>query len=180
KQKEDETILGRAEYVMNEWKGLLSGNILYEVGAGQEQKRDYAYLEVPAGTGQFAWNDYNGDGVQQLNEFELAIFPDQAKFIRIFTPTNEFIKANYITFNYSLNINPRAMLISPDLKGCKKFLTRVNLSTSLQTNKKSVAQGRFEFNPFKYHVNDAALIISSTTVLNTCSFNRFSNDWGFD
>lgn len=180
RQKGDETILGRAEYVMNEWKGLLNGNILYEVGAGQEQRRDYAYLEVPAGTGQYAWIDYNNDGVQQLNEFELAAFPDQAKFIRIFTPTNEFIKANYITFNYSFNISPRAILSSPDLKGFKKLLAKINLITSLQTSKKSLAKGSFEFNPFKYGVNDTALITLNTTLLNTFSFNRFHSKWGFD
>jgi hypothetical protein len=180
KQQEDETILGRAEYVMNEWKGLLGGNVLYEVGAGQEQRRDFAYLEVPAGTGQYAWIDYNNDGVQQINEFELAAFPDQAKFLRIFTPTNEFIKANFITFNYSLNINPRSLLTAADLKGMKKFLAKLNFLTSFQTSKKSIAKGSFEFNPFKYGVNDTALVTLNTVILNTISFNRFSSKWGMD
>ncbi len=180
KQKDDETILGRAEYNMTEWKGLLNGNILYEIGAGQEQRRDYAYLEVPAGSGQYAWIDYNNDGVQQLNEFELAAFPDQAKFIRIFTPTNEFIKANYITFNYRFDISPRSLLTSPDLKGVKRILAKLNLLTSLQTSRKSVAKGSFEFNPFKYGLTDTALITLYTDLLNSLSFNRFSSKWGFD
>lgn len=180
KQEEDETILGRAEYVMNEWKGLVTGNILYEVGAGQEQKRDQTYIEVPAGTGQYAWIDYNADGVQQLNEFELAAFSDQAKFIRILTPTNEFIKANYITFNYSLNLNPRSVMNKTDLKGIKEFISRLNLSTSLQISKKSIAKGSFEFDPFKYNVNDTALVTLNTVLLNTASFNRFNSEWGID
>jgi hypothetical protein len=180
RQQEDETILSRAEYVMNEWKGLLTGNVLYEVGAGQEQKRDFAYLEVPAGTGQYAWIDYNADGVQQLNEFELAAFPDQAKFIRIFTPTNQFIKANYVTLNYSLSLNPRAVLNGAGLKGFKSFISRFNLVMSMQINKKSIAQGSFEFNPFKYGVTDTALITLNTVLLNTISFNRFSTKWGID
>lgn len=180
KQQEDESILGRAEYVMNEWKGFVAGNVLYEIGAGQEQKRDNSFVEVPAGTGQYAWIDYNNDGVQQLNEFELAAFPDQAKFIRIFTPTNEFIKANYITFNYSLNLNPRAILNKADLKGMKKMISRFNFVTSLQINKKSIATGNFEFNPFKYNVEDTALITLNTVLLNTLSFNRFSSIWGID
>ena len=180
KQEEDETILGRAEYVMNEWKGLLTGNVLYEVGAGQEQKRDLIYIEVPAGTGQYAWIDYNTDGVQQLNEFELAAFPDQAKFIRILTPTNEFIKANYITFNYSLNINPRSVMNKAGLTGIKEFISRLNFSTSLQISKKSIAKGSFEFNPFKYNVNDTALVTLNTVLTNTISLNRFSSIWGID
>lgn len=179
-QKDDETILGRAEYVMNEWKGLLTGNVLYELGAGQEQRRDFAYLEVPAGTGVYAWIDYNNDGIQQLNEFELAAFSDQAKFIRIFTPTNDFIKANYVTFNYSLNINPKALLNKAGLKGMKNLLSRLALQTSLQISKKSIAQGTFQFNPFKYGINDTALITLDTRIPSTLSFNRFSPKWGFD
>ncbi len=180
RQKEDETVLGRVEYLINEWKGLVTGNILYELGTGQEQKRDFVYLEVPAGTGQFAWNDYNNDGIQQLNEFEEALFSDQAKFIRIFTPTNDFIKANYTTFNYSLRINPRAVLSRSDLKNLSKLISRTSLQTSLQVNRKSIAQGSTEFSPFKYELADTALIALNTVFLNTFSFNRFSSKWGFD
>ncbi len=180
KQVADETILARTEYVMNEFKGLLTGNVLYEVGAGQEQRRDLAYFEVPAGTGQYAWIDYNNDGVQQLNEFELAAFPDQAKFLRIYTPTNVYQKANYVTLNYSLSVNPRAVLNKQDLKGMKALVARFNLSTSMQVSKKSIAKGSFEFDPFKYNVNDTNLVTLNTVLLNTLSFNRFSSNWGID
>lgn len=179
-QQEDETILGRAEYSMNEWKGLLTGNVLYEVGAGQEQQRDFAYLEVPAGTGQYAWNDYNNDNIQQLNEFEYALFPDQAKFIRVFTPTNTFIKANYNTFNYRIDLNPRVVLNRSGLKGIKKLVSKLNFQSSFQTSKKTVADGKFEFNPFKYGVADTALITLGTNMVNTLSFNRISSVWGVD
>ncbi|MGC4036249.1 MAG: hypothetical protein QM764_09820 [Chitinophagaceae bacterium] len=179
-QKDDQTVLGRAQYLVNKWRGLLTGDILYELGSGQEQKRDFAYLEVPAGQGQYVWNDYDSNGVQSLNEFELALFPDQAKYIRVLTPTNEYIKANYTTFNYSLTVNPRSVLTGSDLKGMKKFISRLNYSSSMQISKKSVAKGEFEFNPFKYNLNDTALITLTTTILNTFSFNRFSNKWGLD
>lgn len=179
-QQEDNTILGRAEYVMNEWNGFLTGNVLYEVGSGQEQKREYAYIEVPAGRGQYTWIDYNNDGVQQLNEFEIAAFQDQAKFIRIFTPTNEYIKANYTTLNYSFNFAPKQLWKTASLKGGRKFLSRFNYTTSLQISRKSTARGSFEFNPFIAGVNDPNLITLNTVFLNMLSFNRQSTVWGID
>ncbi len=179
-QKDDRTILGRTEYIVNEWDGLLTGNVLYELGTGQEQRRDFAYLEVPAGQGEYTWIDANSDGIQQLNEFEIARFQDQARFIRIFTPTNQFTKAAYTTFNYSISLNPRAVINEAKSGGLQKLLARFNLQSSLQKSKKSIAKGDFELNPFKHSILDTALLTNATAFLNTLSFNRFSSRWGVD
>ena len=179
-QQADQSILGRLEYQVNEWKGLLTGNLLYEAGSGQEQKRDYAFLEVPAGQGQYVWIDYNGDGVQQLNEFEIAQFQDQAKYIKIYTPSNEFIKANYNTFNYSININPRALIDPRKSHGAKQFASRINLQSSLQIAKKEIASGIVQLNPFKTPISDTSLINLTSIFINSFSFNRFSTKWGID
>jgi len=179
-QKADQSVLGRLEYQVNEWKGLLTGNVLYEAGSGQEQRRDYAFLEVPAGRGEYTWIDYNNDGIQQLNEFEVALFQDQAKYIRIFTPTNQFIKANYNTFNYSVNINPRAAIDTRTAGKTKKFIARINLQSSLQIAKKEIAGSIVQLNPFKTPLSDTSLINLTSIFINTFSFNRFSTRWGLD
>ncbi len=179
-QKPDNSLLGRAEYAVNEWKGFLTGNAFYEIGSGQEQKRSFSYVEVPAGTGQYAWNDYNNDGIQQLNEFELAAFPDQAKFIRIYTPTNDYIKANYTQFNYTFTLNPRVFLKSMQSKPFNKFITRFMLQSSMQVYKKQQSKGAPAFTPFKGNINDTSLINLSHTFSNTLSFNRYSTVWGVD
>ena len=176
----ENSLLSRAEYQVNEWKGFLTGNILYEVGAGQEQKRDYSFLEVPAGQGEYTWIDYDNNSIQSLNEFELAQFQDQARYIRIFTPTNEFIKANYNTLNYSVALNPKAIIRNESKTLALDLLQRINLQSSLQINKKEIARGLVQFNPFSSPLSDTSLITLSSVFINTLSFNRFSSKWGFD
>jgi hypothetical protein len=179
-QKPDETVLGRAEYFVNEFKGLLNGNILYEVGTGQEQKRNFSYLEVPAGQGEYTWIDYNNDGIPQLNEFEVAQFQDQAKYIRVFTPTNEYIRANYLQFNYSLTIDPRSAIKTANAGSFLKFLARMNLQSTLQIFKKEKSDHLVNFNPYKTAIYDTSLITLSQVFTNSFSFNRYSNVWGLD
>ncbi len=178
-QQPDHSLLARAEYIVNEVKGMITGTVLYEVGSGQEQKRSYSYISVPAGTGQYAWIDLNSDGVEQLNEFVLAQYPDQAKYIRVFTPTNDFVKANYSTINYSFILNPR-MLLGGHAKGWKKIWSNIYLQSSLQLTQKEQAVGFIELNPFKEPLNDTALITRNSVFSNSFSFNKLNAKWGFD
>lgn len=181
-QTADNSMLGRAEYLVNEWKGLLKGNVLYEVGSGQEQKKNYSYLQVPAGTGQYTWIDVNKDGIQQLSEFVLAQFQDQATYIRVYTPTDEYIKANYNTFNYSFTINPKAMINPAKGKSnsFRQFVSRMILQSSLQLTQKQQAKGFIQLNPFKAPLDDTSLITRTQIMVNTLSFNRSNPHWGFD
>lgn len=179
-QKPDNTLMGRAEYLINTWKGFLTGNVWYELGSGQEQRRDFSYVEVPAGRGEYAWNDYNNDGIPQLNEFELAMFADQAKYIRLYTPTLDFVKANYNQFNYSVSLNPNVFFnASVQQPIWKKIMRKLSLLSSLQTYKKEIAQGNPSFNPFKGSITDTSLININYILSHTLSINKTGN-WGAD
>ena len=178
-QKADNSILGRIEYLVNEWKGLLRGNVLYEVGSGQQQKLNFTYLQVPAGTGQYTWIDYNKDGIQQLSEFVLAQFQDQAQYIRVYTPTNDYVRATYNTLNYSFTVAPKAV-VRPGSKSFPRFLARMTLSSSLQLTQKQQARGLIEWNPFKAPLDDTSLIARTLIMVNKLSFNQQDPHWGFE
>ena len=176
----EDALLGRAEYFTDIWKGAITGNALYELGAGQEPRKEFTYFEVPAGQGEYTWIDYNQDGIQQLNEFEVSRFRDQAKFFRIFTPTNEFIRANYLQFNYNLIFNPSIALGSTTSSFFHALIRRIYMQSSLQVGQKQMATGSRDLNPFYGMIQDTSLITFNQIQSHTFSFNKFSQVWGAD
>ena len=108
------------------------------------------------------------------------MFRDQAKYIRVYTPVNEYIKADYTQLNYALSITPQVLAASVKNKIWKNFITKLSLQSSLQSFKKQLAQGGPQFNPFKGNISDTALLNLSYILNNTLSFNRFSTSWGID
>jgi hypothetical protein len=177
----ENSILGRAEYLTNLWKGALTGNLLYELGAGQEQQRQYTYVQVPAGQGQYEWIDYNHDGIAEVNEFVIAQFQDQADYIKVYQPTGNYVKADYTTLNYSLILNPSMIWKnSKTATPAEKFLSKFMSQSSMQVNKKVISNDAINWNPFSGSATDTSLLSLTEVISNAIFFNKLSPVWGLD
>ncbi len=76
-----------------------------EAGSGQERRVALQYIKVQPGLGQYTWRDYNNDGVEDLGEFEVAVFSDSASYIRTTLLTDEFVATNTLNVTQSVNID---------------------------------------------------------------------------
>jgi hypothetical protein len=178
-QKPDNTLVSRLEYTLRLFKGAVTSTTYYEIGTGLEQKREFVYLLVAAGQGVYAWIDYDGDNVKDLNEFEIAAFADQAEYIRVFTPSNAYAKTFTNQFNQVLNLKP--VVLWGKKKGVLKFLTRFNNQTAFRIDRKTNNEELTSaYNPFIKNVADTSLLSLNSSVRNTVFFNRSSSKYGLD
>jgi len=178
-QKSDQTLLNRIELSLRFWKSALSSGTFYEFGSGQESRKEFSYLEVQPGQGVYQWTDYNSNGIRELNEFELAAFPDQARFIRIFTPTRDFIRVYYNQFSEILNL--RAPSGWQNEKGIKKILARFSLQSALRMDSRSTMQNMWQaMNPLSESIADSSLITLNQSYRNSLFFNRSDPGFGMD
>lgn len=180
-QDPENTLLNRLEYKFKLWKGMLSSSSFFEMAAGSELKRQYAFVEVNPGQGTHMWEDFNSDSIQDLNEFVLppAGFSDQASYVRVFLPSNDFIKTYSNNFNQSLTINPAKFFKRNSAFG--KAITRFNNQTILKLNQKnSKDQGAQLQIPFQSTIADTNLISLTSSFRNTIYFNRSNPRYGMN
>lgn len=177
-----ETYLGRMEYLLNLKRGFIRFNTVYQLGSGQQQKVDYNYVKVDQGKGTYIWVDRNDDEIQQVDEFELSPFPDQADYIRVTLLTGQFIRTNNVVFTQSLTIRPKTLIQANRRKNKHKealpfaldALQRFSSRSIFKIDRKTFdgAAGVVAFNPFQLAVDNAALASISSSITNTLYFNR--------
>lgn len=178
-QKPDNSIVSRVEYNIRLLKGVIFSNSFYEIGSGLEVKKEFSFIEVAPGQGVYAWIDYNSNNIKELNEFEISAFPDQAKYIKVFTPTNDYIKTFSNQFSEVLMIKPAVLWANK--KGFKKFIARFANQTAYRVERKTTQSDyAIAYNPFLNETKDSSLVALNSSFRNTFFINQMSPILGID
>lgn len=179
-QNADKSLVNRIEYSIRLLKGSINLSTFYELGSGLEVKKEYSFIEVAPGQGAYTWKDYNENGIKELNEFEISVFSDQAKYLKVFTPTNEFVKTFNNQFNQLLNINAPAKW-TIQKKTVKKLVSRFSNQTAYRMDRKTAdANLEDSFSPFNNLKFDSTLVSLNSNLRSTFYFNRLDPKFGLD
>ena len=173
------TLLGKVDYSGNLGKNLIRNEVSYAIGNGRELQREFVYLPATNGDGTHTWRDDNGDGIQQLNEFYLAINPEEKQYIKIFVPTDTYVQAYTSLLNYRIQANfPQSWKESG---GLRQFLHKFSNTSSLSVEKKVTSDDFWDrVNPFIGSVDREQILSLRQIIRTSFFFNRASAKYGFD
>tara|TARA_R110002111_G_scaffold40361_1_gene75585 strand:- start:1077 stop:2498 length:1422 start_codon:yes stop_codon:yes gene_type:complete len=171
---DERSINSRIQYNQKLFKQIVQWNTIFETNSGTLPQQDFTYVEVEPGQGTYTWIDYNENGIQELEEFEIAQFQDQGKYIRVLLPNRVFIKTHQNRLSQTLTLNPSTWSVSE--KKSQKFWSHFyNQATYLIDRKIRRDNNSFNLNPFESNAeNQLGLQLNFRNVL---FFNRGKQDY---
>ncbi len=175
--KFEETVMGRVDWRRSFLDNNVKQDLSWATASGRELRREFFFLPVDVGLGTHTWRDDNGDGEQDLNEFYLAINPEERTFAKFFRPTDEYVLAFSTTLNYRLGWQtPNSWRKA---KGAKKLLNKFSGNVALLVSRKTTdSSPANRLLPFLGNVAESDLLSSQINWLNTVFFNRKNPQFG--
>jgi hypothetical protein len=174
----ENTLQLRLDASIYAFKKGLNWQSFWQVGTGQEQRREFSYLQVQPGNGVYVWNDYDSNGLQTLNEFETASELDRnrANYIRVFTPVQGFIQSVNTQINQTIRIEPANWM----KKKQKSFVGRFSAISAFNNEQKQMGSlDASKLNPWNA-IADSFLISTTNSLRHTVFFNKADPVFGLD
>jgi len=158
----------RLTYKQQLFNQFISLQTDYQNTSGNIPQQDYTYIETDVGQGFYTWIDYNENGLQELDEFEIAQYADQANFLRIALPNIKYIPTQEVRFQQTIQITPSKWA---NQNGIKKALSHwYNQLQILAQNNKTRTQNVLNLNPFD--LDNPDLLGLQYNLRNSLVFNR--------
>jgi len=167
--------VGNLQYTGRFLRNALIINTYYETGSGMELKKTYTFIKVAKGEGTHVWNDYNGNGIEELDEFEVAAFRDEAEYVKVWIAGTDYVNVWQSQWTQSVQLRPGA--VWSNSTGFRKFLSRFSNVLTLNASLKHKTR---MFNPFPRAGEDTNLVANRLNLANTFSFNNSGSYFAFD
>lgn len=167
KQKSENNLNSRVLFNFLLFKNSITENIFLELSSGLEQKMQYVYIEVEPSKGSYTWNDYNTNGIKEIDEFEIAQFSDQANFVKVPIQSNNYYKVFSKKISNSIIFFPEK--IFNEKTKIRNLFSKINNTISF-----SLEQKANDFNLFDLEMNSSTKYIFTVyNILNINPINRF-------
>ena len=111
-------------------------NWLYDAQTERTPILQEIYVRTGPELGQFVWEDDNGNGVIEVDEFIPERVPDEGTYVRTFIPSDSLTSVISVQARVRLELDP-ARLFGKDAEGWKKWLSHVATRTILEVQEKS-------------------------------------------
>ena len=176
KLRDDESSLnGRLNYRQKILADFVQLQTLLETRSGSLPQQEFTYVEVEPGKGFYEWIDFNDNGIQELDEFVVARFPDQAIYVRVLLPTISFIRTDQNKWSQSLQLDAKGW---KNRDGFKRFLSHFANQTYFLIDAKTKRDGNdLGWKPFGYEEED--LLALDQNLKNSFFFNRGLQKFSF-
>lgn len=171
----ESTILWQANYNGKLAHGLIQQQLFFEFGSGLERRKSFQYIQVPIGQGIYAYTDFNENGTKELDEFYVSPFPYEANYIKVYLPTDDYVKAFSRRINYGLNLNPSAIWLNSNnrlKKLISKFSTQHNISLFSKTSDKQTVSD------FVNQKTSSTLLSAESSQTHRLYYNQFDPAFG--
>ncbi len=168
--KKENFINTKLIYNQRLFNNIIDSNLFFETNSGNMPQQEYTYVEVEAGLGSYKWIDVNGNNIQELEEFEIAVFADEGLYIRVLLPNQIFIRTYENKLNYALKFN--FLRWNNSKSKIAKLISRISNQFQYTIDKKTNLDinPEIEINPFE--IDESSLLGYNYTLKNIFYLNK--------
>lgn len=154
---------------------FINFSTVYETSSGNIPRQEYIYLKTEPGQGYYTWIDFNNNGVKEFNEFEIAIYKDQAEYLRVALPNLNFVNTQRVKWSQVFTINPSQWTTKTGIqKVVSHFYNQTHFAIN---NEQERANNTFNLNPFD--IDESKLLGLNYSLRNSLYLNKGLQKYSF-
>ena len=172
-------LLGKLDWVANYFDGLVKRHMTFSTANTRELKREFVFISVPTGEGTHTWRDENGDGIKDLNEFYEAFNFDERNYIKLFSPSDDYLQAYQTTYLHTVDVRLPYKWRNGD--SFLSVLSRFSFNANIRVNFKTTSDNLFRrVIPVFLKLESSHYLFARSQQRFTLFYNRNAPGFGFD